>query len=165
MTRSGQQWQEISHQPAYDGCDKTPWPRQLIEQFTWAYSPRGIRVYHHGGKEARQWVGMAVGIAKRELTSGTARREGTGDARRLLSLKTYPSDELPPARSQCLSLPKQCHQLGINYSNAWEYGKHLTQTTAACLLPPHGPPESNSVSVPQCLYKYQPHSNYWINIR
>lgn len=94
---------------------------------------------------------MAAGIAKREFTSGTARREGIGNARKLLSLKTYPSDELPPARPQCLSLPKQCHQLGINYSNAREYGKHLTQTTAACLLPHPGPLESNSVSVPQCL--------------
>lgn len=67
---------------------------------------------------AQQWAGMATGTAKRELTSGTARREGIGNARRLLRLKTYPSDELPPARPQCLSLPKQCHQLGINYSNS-----------------------------------------------
>lgn len=43
----------------FNCCDKTPWPKQFLEEFIWIYSLREIRV--HPGGEAWQQEGMAPG--------------------------------------------------------------------------------------------------------
>lgn len=105
------------------------------KKFIWAHGSRETNVCHGKG-------GMAAsdrqGCRNRKLRARAQSRESKLDGGALSNVKITTTVMYFLTIPLLLNPPKQHHQLGSKYSNAWGYRRHLIQTTTVleCLHAP-----------------------------
>lgn len=94
------------------------------------------------------------------------------ECHKAFKLQSLPSDILSPARSNLLTLPKQCHQLGSEYLNHLVSVRYLIQTTiliqdelvsSSIYLPVNFIISFflTVTDIPQCKYFHNPLLSWW----